>query len=152
MGVTLQHDCCQEIRRMKKDGSAYSALYCGVINLECLELEDLECLLRQFYCTRWSRFLPEKLKVSQLVKKFPHFMEPEVSLPHSQLPATCPYPGQIDPLHAPSPFLNIHFNIIFPSMPRSSKRSLSLRYPYQNPICTPSVPHSCHILLICSPE
>jgi len=28
----------------------------------------------------------------QLVKKFPHFMEPEGLLPHSQVPATCCYP------------------------------------------------------------
>jgi len=25
-------------------------------------------------------------------RNFPHFMEPEGSLPHSQVPATCPYP------------------------------------------------------------
>jgi hypothetical protein len=30
--------------------------------------------------------------VTQLVKKFPAFMEPEDSLPHSQEPATSPYP------------------------------------------------------------
>ena len=28
----------------------------------------------------------------QLVKKFSAFLEPEGSLPHSQVPATCPYP------------------------------------------------------------
>jgi len=27
----------------------------------------------------------------QLVKKFSAFLEPEGSLPHSQVPATCPY-------------------------------------------------------------
>ena len=55
-------------------------------------------------------------------------MEPEVSLPHSQAPATCL-------VHAPSKFLNMHFNIILASMPRSSKWSLSFRFPHQNP-CT----------------
>jgi len=39
----------------------------------------------------WSRVL-EKLTGSQLVKKSPHFMEPKVSLQHSQVPATCSYP------------------------------------------------------------
>jgi hypothetical protein len=43
----------------------------------------------------WSRVLLEKLTVSQLVKKFSHFMETKVSLQHSQLPATCPYPEPI---------------------------------------------------------
>ena len=41
--------------------------------------------------TPCSRVL-EKLTISQPVKKFPHFMGPEGSLPHSQVPATCPYP------------------------------------------------------------
>ena len=36
--------------------------------------------------------LLEKLASSQLVKKFPHFMEPKCSLPHLQAPATCLYP------------------------------------------------------------
>jgi hypothetical protein len=34
-----------------------------------------------------------------LIKKFPLFMEPESSLPHSQAPATCSYPEP----HQPSP-------------------------------------------------
>jgi hypothetical protein len=40
----------------------------------------------------WSTVLLEKLTVSQLVKKFPTFMEHESSLPYSQEPATGPYP------------------------------------------------------------
>jgi hypothetical protein len=40
----------------------------------------------------WSRVLLEKLTDLQLVKKFLLFMEPEVSLPHSQVSATFPYP------------------------------------------------------------
>jgi len=42
--------------------------------------------------TAWSSVLLEKLTGSQLLKKFPHFMEPKSSLPHSQMPDTCPYP------------------------------------------------------------
>jgi hypothetical protein len=30
--------------------------------------------------------------VRSLSRYSPHFMEPEGSLPHSQIPATCPYP------------------------------------------------------------
>jgi hypothetical protein len=42
----------------------------------------------------------------QLVKKFPAFMEPESSLPYSQVPANCPYPepapsGRHKPLPLP---------------------------------------------------
>jgi hypothetical protein len=49
--------------------------------------------------TPWSRALFEKLSGSQLVKKFPAFMEPDGSLPYSQEPATCPCPepGQSSP-------------------------------------------------------
>ena len=42
--------------------------------------------------TPWSRVLLEKLTGSQQSRNSPHFMEPEGSLPHSQVPATCPYP------------------------------------------------------------
>jgi len=41
----------------------------------------------------WTRDALEKLTCPQLVKKFPHFMEIVGSLPHSQAPATCPYPA-----------------------------------------------------------
>ena len=42
-----------------------------------------------------------------------HFMEPEVSLPHSQVPATCPYTEQDRSRPYPtSDFLKIHLNII----------------------------------------
>ena len=43
-------------------------------------------------CTPWSRVLLEKLTGFQQSRNSPHFMEPEASLPHSQVPATCPYP------------------------------------------------------------
>jgi hypothetical protein len=42
-------------------------------------------------------------------------------------------------------FLKIHFNIILPSMPRTSKRSLSLRSPHPNPASAYPVSHTCHM-------
>jgi hypothetical protein len=41
--------------------------------------------------------------------------------------------------------LKIHFKIILPSRPRSSKWFLFLRFPHQNPICTSPVPRMCYI-------
>jgi hypothetical protein len=53
----------------------------------------------------WSIIILEKLS-SELVKKFPAFMEPESSSPYPQVPATCPYPEPTpsnphDPLQLP---------------------------------------------------
>ena len=64
----------------------------------------------------------------------PHLMEGKGSLPHSQMPATCPCPEQIDPVHTlTSHFLKIHLNIILPSTLGSFKCSLYLRFPHQQP-------------------
>ena len=68
-------------------------------------------------------------------------MVPEGTLLHSQMTATCPYP-QPD-LSRPSYALKIHFNI--PSTLKSSKCSLSLRYPHQNPVRTSFVSLMCQV-------
>jgi hypothetical protein len=55
-------------------------------------------------------------------------MEPERSLSYSQLTATGPYLSQMHPIHTlPPSFPKIHSNIIFPSTPRYSKWTLSLK-------------------------
>jgi len=40
----------------------------------------------------WTGDKSRPQTVSQLVKNYPHFMELEGSLPHSQVPVTCTYP------------------------------------------------------------
>ena len=59
-----------------------------------------------YLLTPWCRVLLEKLTGLQLVKKVPHFTEPEGSLPHSQASANCLYlgPAQSSPYtHIPPP-------------------------------------------------
>ena len=70
-------------------------------------------------------------------------MEPEGSLPHSQVPVPVPILSQLDPFHTlTSYFLKIHFNIILPSTPGSSKWSFPLRFRHQNPVYASPLPHT----------
>jgi hypothetical protein len=62
---------------------------------------------------------------------------------HECLPPV-PIQSQLDPVHAPtSHFLKIQLNIIFPSMSRFSKWSLSLKFPHRNPVYASPLPHVC---------
>jgi len=59
-----------------------------------------------FLLTPWSRVLLQKLRDTSWSRNSPHFMEPESSLPQSQVPATWPYPqpAQFSPNpHIPIP-------------------------------------------------
>ena len=94
--------------------------------------------------TPWCRVLIEKPTGSQLVKKFSEFYGTRrfitaftrarhLSISWSR------------PIQCPSHFLKIHLDIILPSMPGSSKWSLSLRFPHQNPAYTSPRPHTCYM-------
>ena len=69
-----------------------------------------------------SRVLPEKLTFLATQEIPPHFTEPEVSLPHSQQPTTCPYLEQDRLSPCPHPtslrcilILISHLRLGFPS-------------------------------------
>ena len=88
------------------------------------------------YLTPWTRVLLEKLIGSQSRNSL-YLMGSEGSVQ----PATFPYsePDQYSPC-CPSHFIKIHFHIIFPSAPGSSKWSVSLTFPHQNSAYTSPLP------------
>jgi hypothetical protein len=68
-------------------------------------------------------------------------MEPEGTLPHSQVPPPVLILSQIYPVHSPLSHLRkTHFNIVVPSKPESSKWSHFLRFPNFCPL-----PHTYHM-------
>jgi len=72
-------------------------------------------------------------------------MEPEGSLLCSQEPVTFPSSKADQPTPSQPIFLKIHFNVILPSSPRSSKWFLFLRVFRQNPVRISLLVRSCHM-------
>ena len=68
---------------------------------------------------------------------------PHVHYRIQKCPPPVPVLSHIHPVHTTtSNSLKIHDNIILPSMSRSPKLSLSLRFPLQNPIYNSHLPHT----------
>ena len=73
------------------------------------------------YIYIWNRVVPEDLTVSQPVKTFLHFMEPEVLLLHSQAPDACPCSeSDRSSLCLPILLLDDLFGFVLSSTPRWS--------------------------------
>jgi hypothetical protein len=92
---------------------------------------------------------PLRGNTSSASQEIPHILcNPNVHYRvHKSSPLICNL-TQTNPVHASSPilFLIICFNIIVPSLPRSSKCCLLLGFPHQNPVHTFHVFHMCYVL------
>ena len=110
-----------------RSGIFVFASYCS-FTTGCIVILNIAVLISP---TPWSRVLPEKLTRPHLITKFPLIVwNMKVHCCIHKSPQPVRILMNISSVHAPpSHFLKIHFNITLTSMPRSSKWSLSLRFP-----------------------
>jgi len=100
-------------------------------------------IIRRFQCFRlsvhqYAQSLLERLTVPRLVQKEDACYEPEGSLPSSQETTTCPgQPAQSTPRPRFTSSSSILLSPPPPAMPRSSKWSLSVRFPTKTPYASP---------------
>ena len=108
---------------------------------KCRKLQERK--IRDLLSTSWSRYFLKSWSFLSWLRYFFMFYGPQrfITAFTGHSPLFVPIPNHINRVLAlPSCFLNIHLNIILPSMLRSFKWSL-----HQIPVCTSPIPHMCHM-------
>ena len=105
------------------------------------------CLLTSFLTSSMQQSPFWKANQCSTSQKIPRILwDPKVHYCIHKCPPPVPILSQFDPVHTPtSHCLKVHLNIIISSRPGSSKWSLSLRSPHQNPVYTSPLPHMCYV-------
>jgi len=121
--------------------------FVSIIETEVLNYEPcvgLHPSALTYVITPWCRVL-EKLTGSKIVKKFPAFYGTQrfITTYTNACHLSLSWARSFQSMPPPSHFLKIHINIILLSMPGSSKWSLFLRFPDQNPVYTFPLCHMC---------
>jgi hypothetical protein len=113
--------------------------------LQCIRLDSAGTTDRRRRRTLWNRVLLEKPAVPHLVWNFLIFKKKTKFIfiftrdCHSLQSWNRPMKS------TPSYFLEMQFNIIRLSMPRSSKWSVPFMFPYQKPVFTSAINDTCYI-------
>ena len=108
----------QTNKQIGQTGQIQRSLFMSLLGKR-LKVEDLLNYLLAYYLLTYllQGAVLQKVTGSQLVKKFPYFMNPKSSLPHPQVPTTCPCPKPDRSPYPTSHFLRTHLNIFLPSVP-----------------------------------
>ena len=115
----------------------YGSIRCSELSTSDYKLLIYSMVQSPSWAANWFARSQEFLRISR---------NPKVHYRTHKRPPTVSILGQPNPVHVPtSHLLEIHPKIIHPSTPRSPQKSLSLRFPHQEPIQNPLLPHICHM-------